>query len=114
MTTTAGPMRRAWLGVTAALVAALVLMIAATSAFAAEFEGPVLSKDQQARTFRMNPENHDNVTIKVNDGTRFQRLGGFGDLHRGLKVEVIAARQNGDWVASKVEKRRASSGPGRA
>jgi Domain of unknown function (DUF5666) len=114
MTTTAGLTKRAWLGSAAAIAAALMLLIGATAAFGAEFEGPVLSKDKQARTFRMNPENHANVTIKVNDGTKFQRLDGFGDIHRGLKVEVTAARHNGDWVASKVEKRRASSGPGRA
>jgi len=106
MTTTAGMPGRIRLGVIAAIAAALVLLIAATSAFAAEFEGPVLSKDRQAQTFRMNPENHDNVTIKVNDGTKFQRLGGFGDLHRGLDVDVTASRQNGNWVASKVEKKR--------
>jgi hypothetical protein len=96
-----------------ALVAALVAMTVAQAAVAREFEGPVLSKNKETRTFRMNPENHSNVTIKVNGGTNFERIDGFGGIHRGLKVEVIATRHDGDWVASKVEKRRASSGPGK-
>lgn len=96
-----------------ALVVALVAMTVAQAAVAREFEGPVLSKNKDERTFRMNPENHANVTIKVKGSTRFERIDGFGDLRRGMEVEVRAARHNGRWVAKEVEKRRASSGPGR-
>ena len=89
-----------------ALVAALVAMTVAQAAIAREFEGPVLSKNKKERTFRMNPENHSNVRIKVRASTEFERLSGFGDLRRGLRVEVTARRQNGKWVARKVERDR--------
>ena len=100
------------LGAMVAIVAMFVLLAVAQAASAAEFEGPVLSKNRDAHTFRMNPENHANVTIKVNGQTKYQRLDGFGDIHPGLDVEVIASRQDGDWLASKVEKRRNRSGGG--
>lgn len=98
------------LGAMVAIVAMFVLLAGAQAASAANFEGPVLSKNRDAHTFRMNPENHANVTIKVNGQTQYQRIDGFGDIHRGLDVDVIASRQNGDWVASKVEKKRSGGG----
>ena len=95
-----------------ALVTALVAMTVAQAAIAREFEGPVLSKNAEARTFRMNPENHANVTIKVTDSTKFQRIDGFAGLHRGLDVEVRATRDGDHWVASKVEKHVRGGGHG--
>ena len=93
-----------WVGVTAAILATLVMLTVAQAAMAAKFEGPVLSKNKQERTFRMNPENHSNVTIKVKGGTEFERIDGYAGLHKGLKVDVIAHRSDGRWVASKIEK----------
>jgi Domain of unknown function (DUF5666) len=104
--------RRGWLAAGAATIAAAATLTAAQAASAIQFEGPVLSKNRDAKTFRMNPENHSNVTIKVNGGTTFQRIDGFGGLHRGLDVEVRASRVDGHWVAAKIEKHTGGGGGG--
>jgi hypothetical protein len=98
--------RRKWIAASVATIAAAATLTAAQAATAMEFEGPVLSKDSAAKTFRMNPENHSNVTIKITNGTKFQRIDGFGGIHPGLDVEVRATRDgnSGPWVASKIEK----------
>ena len=95
-----------------ATLAAAASLTAATAASAANFEGPVLSKNTDARTFRMNPENHSNVTIKVTDATKFQRIDGFGGLSHGLDVEAKVVRTDGKWVANKVEKHDRGGGHG--
>jgi hypothetical protein len=102
-TTTKRP--RGWIAGAAALIATLAMLSVAQAAMAMKFEGPVLSKNRAEKTFRMNPENHGTVTVKVNSGTKFQRIDGYGGLHRGLDVEVIAGKNgSGPWVASKIEK----------
>jgi hypothetical protein len=102
--TQAGTPGRVRLALATALVAVLAMLSIAQAASAAVFEGPVLSKDNEAKTFRMNPENHSNVTIKVTDSTKFQRIDGFGGLHKGLDVEAKVVKQGGDWIAKRVEK----------
>lgn len=95
-----------------ALVAALAMLSIAQAASAANFEGPVLSKNNEAKTFRMNPENHADVTIKVTSSTKFQRIDGFGGLHQGLDVEAKVVRKDGQWIANRVEKHNGGGGGG--
>jgi hypothetical protein len=96
-------------------VAALFGAIAVTQADAAlrHFEGTVLSKNSDNRTFRIEKENGNRARFHVNGATEFQRIpGGFSGLHRGLRVEVSAKRTDNGLLAKRVEKRRASSGGG--
>ena len=103
--TKAGTSGRIRLALATALVAALAMLSIAQAASAAQFEGPVLSKDNESKTFRMNPENHSNVTIKVTNSTKFQRIDGFDGLHKGLDVQAKVVKQDGKWIAKRVEKR---------
>ena len=68
-------------------------------------DGVVLSKDADARTFRMRTEGGRALAIRVSRTTVFERIAGFGRLHRGLAVEVNARRTAGGLLASKIETR---------
>ena len=83
-----------------AAVAPGVSAAAAPSAGAAalrEFEGTVVSKDREARAFRLRD---------IERGTvRFERVGGFSGLKVGARnVEATARRRDGRWIAVKVER----------
>jgi hypothetical protein len=110
--TETGTSGRIRLALATALVAVLAMLSIAQAASAVVFEGPVLSKDSESKTFRMNPENHSNVTIKVTNSTKFQRIDGFGGLHKGLDVEAKVVKQGGDWIAQRVEKHKGGGGGG--
>jgi cold shock CspA family protein len=89
--------------------------LVATEAQAAlrHFDGTVLSKNSDARTFRIESENGRNVKFRVNRSTEFERVpGGFSGLHRGLKVEVDAKRTDRGLLARQVEKHRCGGGGG--
>ncbi|MEO8091180.1 MAG: hypothetical protein ABI726_00555, partial [bacterium] len=66
----------------------------------------VVSKNTASQTFRLDREHAGIVRVKVNGGTKYQRLSGFGEINKGMKLEAIAQRSNGHWLASKVEKKR--------
>jgi hypothetical protein len=110
MTTT---LKRGTVVAVALLVAALFSALAVSEAQAAlrHFDGTVLSKNRDARTFRIETENGRTKKFRVNRSTEFERIdGGFSGLHSGLRVEVGAKRTNRGPLARRVEKRRAGSG----
>jgi Domain of unknown function (DUF5666) len=87
-----------------ALVAAAVAAAPAAAA-AAEFEGTVLSVNREKRTFRLDDNERGVKRIKVNRNTRFERIDGFRALRAGMRrVEVVAKRRDGRWVAIEVER----------
>ena len=103
---------RAVLAAGVAVLATLLMLAVAQAAVAKEFEGRVVSKNNAEQTFRLNKENGGIVRIAVNDGTKYQRVAGFGAIEQGMKLEAIAKKAGGDWLASKVEKARPGSGGG--
>src|SRR3954447_21134880 len=91
------------------LVAALFGVLAVSQAQAAlrHFDGTVLSKNSDSRTFRIETEHGRNVRFRVNRSTEFERIpGGFSGLHRGLRVEVDAKRTDNGLLARQVERHR--------
>ena len=88
------------------LVAALFSALAVSQAQAAlrHFDGTVLSKNSDSRTFRIETEQGRNVKFRVNRSTEFERIqGGFSGLHRGLRVEVDAKRTDNGLLARQVK-----------
>jgi hypothetical protein len=74
-------------------------------AAAREFEGTVVSKNSDAKTFRLRDVERGTVTIKVNRNTRFERINGFAGLKVGAKnIESTVKRSNGAWLALEVER----------
>ena len=96
--------RRATLIATAALAAALMVGVLASPASAAlrHIDGTVVSKNSDTRTFKMSTQSG-TIRIKVNGTTKFDRLSGFGALHKGLAIEVDAVKTDGGLVAKQVE-----------
>ena len=91
-----------------AAVAALALAVLAVPAQAAvrHIDGTVVSKNADNHSFRIKTQSGNQVRIKVNSGTRFQRIaGGFGGLRKGLAVEVEAKSTPNGLVATQVETR---------
>jgi hypothetical protein len=90
----------------ATTVAALMLGLFAASASARSFEGKVVAKNRDARTFKLRQdEGGGTFKFKVNANTTFEDLAGFGALHVGQNgIEVVASRKNGRWIASHVER----------
>jgi hypothetical protein len=98
-----------------ASITALAAMVAATAAAAPtgaaapaqtlrEFEGTVVSKNREARSFRLRDEGR-TVRIFVTRGTRFERLSGFAGIRVGARnIESTVRRRNGRWVALEVER----------
>jgi hypothetical protein len=88
------------------LIAAAFLGAAVpASAAAREFEGRIVSVNQDNRTFRIHDSERGTKRIKVNRNTRFERIAGFSALRKGMRnIEVTAHRKNGRWVASEVER----------
>ena len=75
-----------------------------------EFEGKVVSVNRDARTFRLRDAERGTFRIRVTGNTRYERVNGFAGVRRNLRLEVVAKRSNGRWVATEVEKRRPGSG----
>jgi hypothetical protein len=95
------------------LAGALLLAAHATQAEAAlrHLDGAVLSRDSGTRTFRISTQNGSHVRIKVNASTQFERIqGGFGGLHKGLRVEVEAKKTSNGLLAKHVEPRQSGGG----
>ncbi len=105
--------RRAALFATAVLAGALAIGLIAAPAQAAlrHIDGGVVSKNSGNRTFELSTQSG-TIRIKVNDATKFDRIAGFGALHKGMKVEVEARSTAGGLVAKQVEPRGGSGGGG--
>ncbi|MFL5899324.1 MAG: DUF5666 domain-containing protein [Solirubrobacterales bacterium] len=74
-------------------------------------DGTVLSKNAANRTFRITTQSGNRLRVKVNSATKFQRIaGGFGGLHKGLRVEVDAKSTANGLLATQVETRRGGGG----
>lgn len=70
-----------------------------------QFEGTVLSVNRDARTFRLRDSERGTVRIRVNRGTRYERIAGFGGLERGMtNIEATVRRSGGRWIARDVER----------
>lgn len=109
-------MKRKFFRTTTALVAvtALALVAASVPAGAAptadsaalrQFEGTVVSKNGQARTFRLRDSERGTVRIRVTSNTRFERIAGFAGLKVGAtNIESTVRRRDGRWIAVEVER----------
>ena len=86
------------------LATALVSAILAGPAGAAvrHIDGTVMSKNSKDKSFQLSTQSG-TVGIRVTSTTVFDRLSGFGALHKGLEVEVDAKQSNGGLVATKIE-----------
>jgi hypothetical protein len=95
------------------VLAALALAAVAVPAQAAlrHVDGTVVSKNADTHSFRLKTQSGNQIRIKVNSSTRFQRIaGGFGGLHKGLAVEVEAKSTSNGLVATHVETRTGGGG----
>jgi cold shock CspA family protein len=72
-------------------------------------DGTVVSKNAKSKSFQLSTQSG-TIRIRVSSTTVFDRLSGFGALHKGLEVEVEAKQSSNGLVATKVEPR--SSGGG--
>ena len=97
--------RRPALLATAALAAMLTVGVLALPAAAAlrHIDGTVVSKNSGDRSFRISTQNGNRIRIKVNGRTQFERISGFGALHKGMRIEVDARRTDSGLVAKNVE-----------
>ncbi len=94
---------------------ALLLAVVTTQASAAvrHIDGTVLSKNGNAKTFKISTQNGNKVTIKVNGNTVFQRIAGrFSGLHAGMAVEVEAQSTRNGLLAKHVEPKESAGGGG--
>lgn len=107
--------RTAALLATAALAATMLLGVIVSPAQAAlrHIDGTVLSKNSDNRSFRIATQGGSRVRIKVTASTHFERIaGGFGGLHKGLRIEVDAKTTSNGLVATHVETRGGGGGGG--
>lgn len=98
---------------TATALAALMLAAVALPAQAAlrHIDGTVVSKNADDKSFRIKTQSGNQVRVRVNSNTKFQRIaGGFGGLHKGLAVEVEAKTTSSGLVATHVETRGGGGG----
>ena len=95
-------------------VAVLMLGLFAASALARSFEGKVVAKNADANTFKLRQdEGGGTFKFKVTANTTFEDLGGFSAMKVGQKrIEVVASRKNGRWIASHVERSGGGGGNG--
>jgi len=105
--------RRAALLASVVLAGALTVGLIAAPAQAAlrHIDGTVVSKNSDNLTFKLSTQSG-TVRIKVNGTTRFERIAGFGALHKGMKVEVEAQSTSNGLVAKQVEPQGGSGGGG--
>jgi hypothetical protein len=75
------------------------------TAAAREYEGTVVSKNRENRTFRLRDTERGTIRIKVTRNTRYERVAGFAGLKVGARnIEAIVRRSNGAWIALEVER----------
>jgi hypothetical protein len=96
----------------AALAALAITAVAAPAAQAREFEGVIVDRNAKAKTFSIREdEGGGTFKVKVNRGTKFERVGGFKAIRVGrTDIEVTARKVGGRWIATKVETRGGSGG----
>jgi len=106
--------RRASLLATVALAGALTVGLVAAPAQAAlrHIDGTVVSKNSDNRTFRISTQSGNTIRIKVNGTTEFERIAGFGALHKGMQIEVDAQTTANGLVAKQVEPQGGNGGGG--
>lgn len=104
---------RAALFATAMLAGALAVGLVAAPAQAAlrHIDGTVVSKNSDNRTIKLSTQSG-TVRIKVNGTTKFDRIAGFGALHKGMKVEVDAQKTSSGLVAKQIEPQGGGGGGG--
>ena len=92
----------------AILVLAIALGLAAVAGPAAaavrHIDGTIVSKNATEKSIQLSTQSG-NVRIRVTSATAFDRLAGFGALHKGLAIEVDAKQSPGGLVATKIEPR---------
>lgn len=97
----------------AILVLASAIGLAALAGPAAaavrHIDGTVVSKNAKEQSFQLSTQSG-NVRIRVTSATAFDRLSGFGALHKGLAIEVDAKQSPGGLVATKIEPRSSDGG----
>ena len=70
-----------------------------------EFEGTVVSKSSEKRTFRLRDSERGTVRIRVTRNTAFERIDGFSGLTVGARnIEATVRRSDGRWIALEVER----------
>jgi hypothetical protein len=72
-------------------------------------DGTVVSKNAKEKTFQLTTQSG-NVRIRITSATAFDRLSGFGALHKGLAIEVDAKQSPNGLVATKIEPRSSNGG----
>ena len=98
------------LTILAALVAAVSVAAVPSGAGAqvgglTEFDGTVVSKNRDNRSFRLRDAERGTVRIFVTRNTRFERVNGFAGLRVGARnIESVVRKRNGRWVALEVER----------
>ena len=98
------------LTILAAVLAAVALAAVPSGASAqatglTEFDGTVLSKNRDNRSFRLRDFERGTVRIFVTRNTRFERIGGFAGLRVGARnIEAVVRKRDGRWVALEVER----------
>jgi Domain of unknown function (DUF5666) len=75
-------------------------------------DGTVVSKDSDSRSFRIVTEGGSRLRIKVNASTDFERIDGFGGLHKGLRIEVDAQQTSNGLLAKQIETQGGGGGGG--
>jgi hypothetical protein len=106
--------RRAALFATLVLAGALTVGLIAAPAQAAlrHIDGTVVSKNSDNRTFRISTQSGAKVRIKVNGTTEFERIAGFGALHKGMRIAVDAQTSSDGLVAKQIEPQGGNGGGG--
>jgi hypothetical protein len=95
-----------------ALVAAVAVAASAVPAGAGvqargltEFDGTVVSKNRDNRSFRLRDFERGTVRIFVTRNTRFERINGFAGLRVGARnIESVVRKRDGRWIALEVER----------
>ena len=98
------------LTIIAALVAAVAVAAVPSGAGAqvgglTEFDGTVVSKNRDNRSFRLRDVERGTVRIFVTPNTRFERVNGFAGLRVGARnIESVVRKRDGRWIAVEVER----------
>jgi hypothetical protein len=96
------------------LAGALTVGLIAAPAQAAlrHIDGTVVSKNSDNRTFRISTQSGNMIRIKVNGTTEFERIAGFGALHKGMRIEVDAQSTSSGLLAKQIEPQGGNGGGG--
>ena len=95
--------------ITVAALSALAISIVVgpgVAQAASQYEGEVVSKNADKRTFTLRQDEGGGTFIfKVTSSTKFQRIAGFSAITVGATgIEVNAVKRNGRLIATQVER----------